>query len=345
VSGIRSQMRDFAYRRVGGTAAVLIYHRVADLARDPQRLAVTPAHFEEQMAALAKSYTVIALHELIEGLKHRRVQKQAVVVTFDDGYADNLRAAAPVLAAHKVPATVFVSSGNMGSEREMWWDEVDRLVLSPGVLPETFTLTAEDETLSANLGADAEYSHARALTDAGWDVTQPAGNGRQRAYADACEFIRPLVPAAREDVLAQLRAIADASDTGRETHRTLTRDEVAALDALENIEVGGHTVNHPVLSALSADEQQIEIDADKRELEMVCGHELRTFSYPYGGLNAYTEASVAFVGEVGYEGACANHSGVVKPWTDPFRLPRLSVGDWDGATFEAKLKGWFDEPR
>ena len=93
MTALRARVREFAYRHVGGTALILIYHRVADLERDPQLLAVGPANFEAQMEILARKYPVIPLEDLIAGLNRRAVPDGAVVVTFDDGYADNLTTA------------------------------------------------------------------------------------------------------------------------------------------------------------------------------------------------------------------------------------------------------------
>jgi peptidoglycan/xylan/chitin deacetylase (PgdA/CDA1 family) len=91
--GLRATVRDFAYRHVGGTALVLAYHRVADLERDPQLLAVSPANFEAQVKMLSEECRVVSLEDLLEALRRRTVPDRAIVLTFDDGYADNLTTA------------------------------------------------------------------------------------------------------------------------------------------------------------------------------------------------------------------------------------------------------------
>ena len=340
---LRQRARRIAYRRVGGTGLVLIYHRVADLERDPQLLAVSPATFDAQMTVLARDFRVVELAELADTLHRGRVERRTVAVTFDDGYADNLLAAAPILEAHRVPATVFVSSGHLDAGREFWWDEVERLVLAPGTLPERIELEAGEGRFSATLAETATYAPAEAQTP--WDVTASGGDERQRLYAALCGFLRPLPVVSREEVLAQLRRLAGTQTVVRETHRPLTAEEVRRLDALEHIEVGGHTTDHVLLSAQPVDVQREQIERDRERLEAVLGHAPAVFSYPYGGLDTYSDDTAEIVKQTGYTAACANHSAVVKPWTDPYRIPRIAVGDLGAEAFSAQLEAWFRDPR
>jgi len=339
---MRRYVRDFAVRHVGGTAAVLIYHRVADLERDPQLLSVSPEHFDDQMRMLARDHAVISLVELLDALRHKRTPNRAVVVTFDDGYADNLISAEPILAAHGIPATVFVSSGYITAPREYWWDELERIILSPGILPEVIELAAGESTYSTRLEDATRYSEDDAARDRGWTVLDAPTNARQRVYAELNSFVRPLSAHARAEALQQLRAAANKEVIVRSTHRPLTQGETRKLDASDIVEVGAHTVNHPVLARRTREEQRLEILTDRDSLETMCNRPIRTFSYPYGGLNDYTDETVELVREGGFVGACSNHPGVVKPWTDAYRLPRNLVRDWDAQELAARLKRWFD---
>lgn len=117
----------------GPRAIILTYHRVASLSYDPNELAVTPKHFEEQMRALRDHYNPVSTDALVAMLRDGRIVDRAVAITFDDGYADNLDAAA-VLGSLGIPATFFVATGPMGGH-EYWWDDLER---APGMTPDTY---------------------------------------------------------------------------------------------------------------------------------------------------------------------------------------------------------------
>ena len=98
---------------------VLLYHRVAQLDDDPWQLAVTPRHFEQQLRVLKTFFRIVPLTQLVED-----AQNGTVAITFDDGYADNLTIAAPILERHHAPATFFIATEPIRSQREFWWDEL-----------------------------------------------------------------------------------------------------------------------------------------------------------------------------------------------------------------------------
>ena len=100
-----------ARARFRGCAIILAYHRVADLERDPQLIAVTPEHFAEQIAVLAREHETLTCADLFGLMREgKRLPQRAVIVTIDDGYVDNISHALPVLREHGVPATAFLSS-------------------------------------------------------------------------------------------------------------------------------------------------------------------------------------------------------------------------------------------
>jgi peptidoglycan/xylan/chitin deacetylase (PgdA/CDA1 family) len=343
---LRPIARKLVYRYVGGTAVVLIYHRVADLRRDTQALAVSTAGFDAQMALLADGYRVMPLGALADQLRARHVPDRAVAVTFDDGYADNLLNAAPVLVRHGIPATMYLNSGCVDRPGEFWWDELEQILLLPGTLPRTIDVALPDGSRRTfDLGEWNTYTEEQADADADWTAIEPATNPRQRAYAELSASIKPLSETARTGVLRRLHEVAGTSPRPRDENRGLSAEELRALDALPGISVGAHTRSHQLLAASGVDEQRSEILEDRDALVTLCGHAIDSFSYPYGALGDYTDETVAIVRGAGFTHACANHPAVVKPWTDPFRIPRNVVFDWDATTFAAKLKGWFDDPR
>jgi peptidoglycan/xylan/chitin deacetylase (PgdA/CDA1 family) len=122
---IRDALRLWRTRDAG--ILILLYHRVAQLTTDRWSIAVSPAHFTEHMELLGRRAAVIRLAD-VDAMRSRRRRRNAVVVTFDDGYVDNLSEALPVLRRHGVPATLFAVTDAVLGEREFWWDELQRLV-------------------------------------------------------------------------------------------------------------------------------------------------------------------------------------------------------------------------
>src|SRR5437867_770420 len=108
-------------RRRSARGVALLYHRVGGPRFDPFLLDVSPARFDAQMAALHGGYAVLPLDEFEAKRSAGALPPRAVTVTFDDGYADNLTTAAPLLERHGVPATLFVTTGLVGATREFWW--------------------------------------------------------------------------------------------------------------------------------------------------------------------------------------------------------------------------------
>ena len=113
-------------------AEILLYHRVNDFLSDPFMLCVTPQNFAEHLQVIHEVGHPIQLEELARGMHDGNMPRRAVCVTFDDGYADNLYTAKPLLERYDVPATVFMTTGSMGRSRELWWDELERVFLQPG---------------------------------------------------------------------------------------------------------------------------------------------------------------------------------------------------------------------
>ena len=100
-----------------------MYHRIAHPPVDPWGLAVQPDHFEQHLTVLRRSRQTFPMSQFVQRLERHTLPRNAVAVTFDDGYVDNLRAAKPRLAAGDVPATLFVTTGPVGQRTEYWWDE------------------------------------------------------------------------------------------------------------------------------------------------------------------------------------------------------------------------------
>lgn len=314
---------------------ILMYHRVAEPDVDPWGLAVSPSHFEQHLELLRDVAEVVPLSDLHAALG--RTARPPVAITFDDGYADNALNAGPRLAASGCPATVFVTSGYIDEPREFWWDELEGILLRPGTLPETFALAVGGEPHHIRLGQSAIYTSSDARTHAAWRAPLDPPTERHAAYVRLWRALQPLTHAARADAIAAIRDWADVPAVIRPTHRPMTPAELVALAASGLVEIGAHTVTHPVLNVLPPDAQVEEIAASRQRLEELVGRPVTSFAYPYG---AHTPAMVPRVLAAGFARACSTIPRAVSPGSSLYRLPRVEVGDWDGAELARRLQQW-----
>jgi peptidoglycan/xylan/chitin deacetylase (PgdA/CDA1 family) len=321
-------------------ATVLLYHRIAVPDHDPWSLAVSPTHFAEHMQVLRKHAEVAPLSRLRSRIEDRRAPRSIVAVTFDDGYADNTSALA-ALEHHEVPATIFVIAGALGTTP--WWDRLASLLLDVGKLPEHMSLVLGGTAIERLLGGSASYDREAYDTNRGWRAGTEPPTPRHALYMELWRLLQPMRHAERERALDEIGAWAHATPQPPDA-RLITQDELGALAAHPLIDVGGHTISHPRLSALTLEEQREEIAGGKRVLEEIVGARLTSFAYPFGRPEDLTSETVSAVRDAGFDEACANYSGTVRASSDRYRLPRAYVHDCDGDEFERRLTGWLDAP-
>lgn len=321
-------------------ATILLYHRVAEAESDPQLLCVTPARFAEHLEALRQEYYPLSLGALVAGLREGVVPANVVVVTFDDGYADNFTHALPLLKRYDVGATMFVASDYLSGAREFWWDDLEQMLLSPATMPGRWRLNVAGEAFVFEAGGTCDEYRVEAAVHRGWSVARADDpTPAHRAYRELFARLRPLRDKERRGVLEELSLILGRRCAIRPTHRPLTAGELIDLANSELIEIGGHTETHPVLSQLSVEAQAQEIRGCRATLEGLVGRSLHAFSYPFGTRHDYTPATTELVRNAGFRYACSNFPGMVSAGSDCFQLPRMLVRGWDGDTLLKRLRG------
>ena len=311
-------MLEAAVRRVrgaiGGRAAgpaILLYHRVAESPPDPFGLCVSPRRFEEHLEILARHRKPMPLAALAAAARSGDLHEDAVAVTFDDGYHDNLANALPRLARHGIPATFFVASGQLGASRGVWWDELERIVLRAPRLPESLTLRLDDGVRR-------------------WDA-----RSRMKLFRELYAILIVLPRARREALQDELLRWADVAADAPERDRALTVAELAALAASPLATIGAHTVTHPMLTRLAPNDQVAEMRESRATLEAIVGRSIASFAYPYGD---HDDRSAAAAREAGFEIAVTCIPGGIRARADAMKLPRVEVADCDGETFLRSLR-------
>ena len=323
-------------------ALILLYHRVTEPDADPQRLAVRPAHFAAHLEAIRAAADVLSLAELVTALDTGRLPARGIVVTFDDGYADNATTAAPLLTAAHVPATFFLTSRYVDGTREFWWDELEQILLGPAVLPPALRLSLDGAAWVADLGTAAAWTPATVAAHRGWTVEDRDPTPRHAAYRALCTALKPMTGAARTRVLDQLAAQTRLTPVVRPTHRPMRASEALALARTPGLSVGAHSASHPSLAALPVSDQRAELLESRNTLAHLTQAPIAHMAYPFGGRGDQSWRTRRAARAAGYTAACANEPGLVRSRATRFRLPRVLVRDWDAATFTGQLERWFD---
>lgn len=315
------------------TILILLYHRVTTLESDPQLLSVTPRHFSEHLDVLRRRYRPAKLEQITFDETQRSNRQRRVAVTFDDGYADNLYQARPLLESVGWPATVFVTAGQIDIDREFWWDELERVFLRTPGLPRQLRLTI------GGCERAWEIKDGEQCCDPKWNVMLGLNPmSRQAAYLELAFLLRSLQSVARQRIIEEIQCWAGLRLSGRVSHRSLSSKELRRLTADGLIEVGAHTVTHPSLPALPISAQRSEIFDSKAMVERILDKPVRTFSYPFGARSDFNARTIRLVNEAGFDVACANFSGIVCRSTHRYKLPRMLVRDWDGDEFTRQLE-------
>lgn len=334
------RIKNRVQKKFSSRGLILMYHRISEDDIDPWSLRVTPEHFGEHLQVLQQHTQPLHLKELAQAHQESNIRDRAVAITFDDGYANNFYQAKPILEKYQVPATVFVTTDYLEQPREFWWDELEEILLQPGDLPPSLSLTIDEQQHHWELGKASQYSHLEAWANRSQQAWKSESGSRLHFYYSVWQKLQPLFPNQRQSLLEQIKAWANRSSTFRLTHRPLTVAELPQIEAGGIIELGAHTVSHPLLSEQSIAVQQEEIKQSKRDLERLLSHPIHSFAYPFG---AYRAETVSLVKEAGFEYACSTVETTVWQKSDPWQLPRFEVQDWDKAEFERHLLNWLNQ--
>lgn len=305
------------HKRFGRPGPLILgYHRIAECGWDLQRLCVGPQHFAEQLEELMRVGRPIGLAQFMRKFTSADDLSRNFVITFDDGYKDTYDTAAPILERFGVPATVFIPTGMIG--RPFWWDEIQEIVENAAELPVSITLELGGAIFQWKRGGRADNARAM-LVDA------------------LCSHFRNIPYGRTDEALETLREFSERPETNADPVRAMTADEIASLSRHELIDIGSHTVTHRSLNGLARDSQESELRQSKADLEALCGRPIESFAYPNGRISG---EAPKLLRDLGFSCGLTSDFSPVSRRNNPYLLPRIFVGDWDGHQFSTWLDRW-----
>lgn len=285
---------------------ILIYHRVLAQTDPIFPTEVTASLFDAQMALLKATFNVLPLHEAVVRLKAGTLPARAACITFDDGYADNLTLAAPILKKHGLHATFFIATGYLNGGR-MFNDTVTEAVRRSPL--STLNLSA------LNLGV--------------LDIA--SNDAKARAIERLLPAVKYLASDVREQTVARIAELAQCGPLPDDL--MMSTGQLKALHAA-GMGIGAHTARHPILARLDADAVRKEILEGKTFLEHALNTRIKLFAYPNGKPGTdYLPQQASIVRELGFEAAVSTQWGSAAQASELFHLPRFTPGSPQPARF------------
>lgn len=292
LTGGMALARAMAYLRKS-QLLILAYHRVLDAGAeerwpfDIELVSASREQFDWQLRYLKEHYDVITFRDVIAAMDGGpKLPRHPVIITFDDGFSDNYEHAFPLLRDHGIPATFFISTDYIGSDRTFWFDRIAALML---VMP-TRALTLPE--LEAPLPAAGDIASRRAATEKLLQVLKAVPDARRIAILEQAD---------REwgDRLAP---------SNNRLSQPMTWDQVRTMQD-GGMEFGSHTHTHPILSRLEPAQLESELTDSRRILERELGRRCEVISYPVGMGEAVDGEVSAAAMRAGYRLGCTYETG------------------------------------
>ena len=285
----------------GGRGIVLMLHRVRttpDLEQGDQGLWVLTEQLQAIITTLRDQ-----LNEALARMSGRNPSRFACL-TFDDGYRDNYEIAFPLLRYWDVPATIYITTGFIEGTALAWWYGVQAILDQYPI----FNVRYEDHQVS-------------------W----PTANRVQKhiAYQAICAKLRTATPTVYASIVNNLQQDYAIDFRRISMEQMLTPEMVRELAASDQIELGAHTVAHPVLSTLPLIDARMEMIDSKQRLESLCGQPVHHFAYPYGDRAAVNSTVQTLAEECGFRSAALAYGGPIYRDSDRYALPRIPFGGED----------------
>lgn len=292
-----------------GKLSVLCYHRVMPMADPLHPFDVDRESFAWQMRILVEHFDVLPLSEAVVRLRKGTLPARAASITFDDGYADNVQVALPILLRNNLSATFFIATGFLNGGR-MWNDSVI----------EAIRLTQQDRLDLSPIGLGT--------------IAVGSVEERRLAISKILKYLKYLEPAERQ---AKIREIERIVSVALPTDLMMRYQDVKEL-ASAGMEIGGHTVSHPILINLPSGEAEKEIAEGKEKLEEISGAPVKMFAYPNGKKGEdYADEHIGMVRKLGFIGAASTSPGVSRRGDSGYELRRFIPWDSTPRRFLLRL--------
>jgi peptidoglycan/xylan/chitin deacetylase (PgdA/CDA1 family) len=311
-----------------GRGSILMYHRISPTYFDtfePQKpLRVTPQAFDQQLRYLSEHFTILPLDQFLQqSLRTATKRRHAVSITFDDGYADNMQWALPILERYDAPATIFLCNSFISGQSCPWWDELAWIVARVDTLPLPTTID---------------------------QIAQPCGTADQKEdlFLALNAIIKQLSPEELQSYMHSIRSLVKedfpfTQSAGQRSGDFLSWADVQELSSHPLVSFGSHTQHHYALSTCSTEQVRSEIVESAQEISEYIKSVVPFLAYPFGSEDEVGPREFTIAQQCAASAAFTTRFGHIQTKHNQhcWSLPRLAIDGGDTlSSFSRKLSGY-----
>jgi peptidoglycan/xylan/chitin deacetylase (PgdA/CDA1 family) len=292
-------------------AKILIYHSISDRESIFVRgtgMWVSPVIFHKHLNYIRRNYKLISLQKLVDSLKQGRIPPRSVVLTFDDGFADNFHFVYPYLKCNKIEATFFLTTDCINNKKAIWLQELNYLINNVGVQGVIRGINA----LAQELRSDDLIIETNSETNIRKQVEEYLGHRVSKKLRDTI-----LTRLYREFNIRKKKVFS-------ENQLLLTKDQMFQMCG-DGIHFGSHGSSHTPFSAMTLTEQHEEILNSRRVIEKDFAQDFLPFSYPFGQAKDFTPDTRAIIEHTGHDCIVTAMPTLNHGDTSSYELGRIDV--------------------
>jgi peptidoglycan/xylan/chitin deacetylase (PgdA/CDA1 family) len=237
-----------------------------------------------------------------------------------------------------LPATFFIASGNVGSEKEFWWDELEYIILFSPLLPPSLSMQISGTQITSALKEEASLTEELKRKHSLWKAcTEEPPTLRAELFYKIWEQLRPLPFDLQQQYLQQIRTWANVPESTRPAYRMMNTAELKQMAVNPLFTIGVHTVTHPALAHQSIVYQKTELLENRKFLAELTNQEVKLLAYPYGN---YSRDTMTIVSDAQFNAAFTTEEKTIKSGSARYSLGRFQAKNVTGAQLKEHLKQW-----
>ena len=310
---------------------ILAYHKIETNEFDDLNMSIPVSDFEVQIKYLSEHYHVVSLLDYLRSIQTRKkIKKNMVIITFDDGYKDNYTNAFSIVKKYSIPITIFLTVIPISTGQSLWYEVIVHLIKN--------SMIKELDLSNYGMG----------------QIILKSSSDKQVAIYQIVNKAKTMPENQRQNLIDCLRRKLIIEDNNNQNNDDmenlmLSWDEIREMKN-HGVTFGSHTMSHPILTQIPFETAEMEIKKSKYIIEKELGEKISLFTYPNGGPEDFNEDIINIIRKSGFSCACSLIPGVVKTGDNLFTLNRIGVDkDFIGkkkfitkALFATEMAGIFD---